>query len=379
MEDGEDSWLLRLMDGVFVWWRELTQSERERFGLLHVLCSHGDPDGARENCEDEGEQSGTESAAKGSQARQRAGRAQVRERFRCERRERRLRCVALIDHWIDNIRRDVGVSAPYVFVILSVVSVSAAELEWACVNSVRNKRLGLFGEKGMQMATGNDDSFPRLLQRFLTLRMLLLDSVAVIAEFASACAQRVLQSVEVAAETVSALSRTERMDDWMPAALQAADPVPQSLWEATMFLLLGKKPLEMMYRRSEVPHLAGFYGMMYTFCDTNYTRKGDFGFQFNFVDLADMLRHSRQTLSRDTEVLFAHQAQTALTTLQTRVADNMMTLLENEEKLLRGEACAAMEEVDQEDLEECAQLLRRYRVMQLANTTVSCEMSSCVM
>lgn len=146
-----------------------------------------------------------------------------------------------------------------------------------------------------------------------------------------------------------------------------------------MFLLLGKKPLEMMYRRSEVPHLAGFYGMMYTFCDTNYTRKGDFGFQFNFVDLADMLRHSRQTLSRDTEVLFAHQAQTALTTLQTRVADNMMTLLENEEKLLRGEACAAMEEVDQEDLEECAQLLRRYRVMQLANTTVSCEMSSCVM
>ena len=294
----------------------------------------------------------------------------------------------LIDHWVDNIRRDVGVSAPYVFVILSIVSVSAAELEWACVNSVRNKRLGLFGEKGMQMATGNDDSFPRLLQRFLTLRILLLESYPVIAEFASACAQRVLQSAEVNtntlftgvdANTLSALSKTERMDDWMPVVWQTADAVARPVWEMTLFQLIGTKPLEMLYRRSEVPHIAGFYGMMYTFCDTNYTRKGDFGFQFNFVDLADMLRHSRQTLSRDTEVLFAHQAQTALTALQTRVADNMMTLLENEEKLLRGETCSAMEGVDQEDLEECARLLRRYRVMQLANTAVSWERRSCVM
>ena len=267
--------------------------------------------------------------------------------------------MTLIDHWVDNIRRDVGVSAPYVFVILSVVSVSAAELEWACVNSVRNKRLGLFGEKGMQMATGNDDSFPRLLQRFLTLRMLLLDSYPVIAEFASVCAQKALQSVEVNAETASALLRAEREDDWMSIAWQAPEAVAQSVWKAILFQLIGRK------------HLASFYGMMYTFCDTNYTRKGDFGFQFNFVDLADMLRHSRQTISRDTEVLFVHQAQTALTALQTRVADNMMMLLENEEKLLRGETCAVMEDVDQSDLQECARLLRRYKVMQIANATVS--------
>lgn len=279
--------------------------------------------------------------------------------------------MTLIDHWVDNIRRDVGVSAPYVFVILSVVSVSAAELEWACVNSVRNKRLGLFGEKGMQMATGNDDSFPRLLQRFLTLRMLLLDSYPVIAEFASVSSQKALQSVEVNAETASALLRAEREDDWMSIAWQAPEAVAQSVWKAILFQLIGRKPLEMIYRWSEVPHLASFYGMMYTFCDTNYTRKGDFGFQFNFVDLADMLRHSRQTISRDTEVLFVHQAQTALTALQTRVADNMMMLLENEEKLLRGEMCAVMEDVDQSDLQECARLLRRYKVMQIANATVS--------
>ena len=272
---------------------------------------------------------------------------------------------------MDNIRRDVGVSAPYVFVILSVVSVSAAELEWACVNSVRNKRLGLFGEKGMQMATGNDDSFPRLLQRFLTLRMLLLDSYPVIAEFASVSSQKALQSVEVNAETASALLRAEREDDWMSIAWQAPEAVAQSVWKAILFQLIGRKPLEMIYRWSEVPHLASFYGMMYTFCDTNYTRKGDFGFQFNFVDLADMLRHSRQTISRYTEVLFVHQAQTALTALQTRVADNMMMLLENEEKLLRGETCAVMEDVDQSDLQECARLLRRYKVMQIANATVS--------
>ena len=193
--------------------------------------------------------------------------------------------MTLIDHWVDNIRRDVGVSAPYVFVILSVVSVSAAELEWACVNSVRNKRLGLFGEKGMQMATGNDDSFPRLLQRFLTLRMLLLDSYPVIAEFASVSSQKALQSVEVNAETASALLRAEREDDWMSIAWQAPEAVAQSVWEAILFQLIGRKPLEMIYRWSEVPHLASFYGMMYTFCDTNYTRKGDFGFQFNFVDI----------------------------------------------------------------------------------------------
>lgn len=66
-----------------------------------------------------------------------------------------------------------------------------------------------------------------------------------------------------------------------------------------------------------------------------------------------------------------HQAQTALTALQTRVADNMMMLLENEEKLLRGETCAVMEDVDQSDLQECARLLRRYKVMQIANATVS--------
>ena len=48
-----------------------------------------------------------------------------------------------------------------------------------------------------------------------------------------------------------------------------------------------------------------------------------------------------------------------------------MMLLENEEKLLRGETCAVMEDVDQSDLQECARLLRRYKVMQIANATVS--------
>lgn len=285
---------------------------------------------------------------------------------------RRHRCIELISHWVDNIHRDAGIIAPYLFVILSIVSVALEELEWACVNSVRNKRQ-LFivtSEKYMQMATSHDDSFPLLLQVFLTLRSLLLNNIPSITEFASSYMIHLRSILQDSSETLlQRMTEATVIDDWMRAVVQMpVNPDSSNLvslvWRWCLLQKLSSEPEAFLYERTEIPHLATFYQMMYAFCNDNYTLQGEFGYQFNFLDLIDMLTHSHQTLPRGIDMIFAQHTEQIISALQMRIMDGVKVIMRNEERLLYGERVDVWDDVDREELNAAVLLLQRYRAIQ---------------
>ena len=290
-------------------------------------------------------------------------------------RERRQLCIDRLHHWIENIHRDPGVIAPYLFVILSVLSLSMAELEWACVNSIRRRRqfLHLSGEKYMQMATSKDDSFPRLLEEFLSLRDLLFNHIDVITTYCKTYLSPLQARIQAIGHDSSASKLIQQLfgeesdeNDWMRVAVQLKAlpeyaPLPNLLWSYCLIHQGGTTPEVLLYRRSEIPHLAEFYPLMFAFCAENYTRKGNFDFQFLFLDLIDMICHSRQVASSKTRSLFATHRQLILDHVQTHTMNNVAVLFANQQCALGGERCDVWDRVDREELERCARMLQRYR------------------
>lgn len=284
---------------------------------------------------------------------------------------RRQRCIELINHWIENIRRDAGITAPYLFVILSILSIALTELEWACVNSVRNKRQ-LFivtNERYMQMATSHDDSFPLLLQVVLSLRSLLLINIPSVTEFASSYGESLQSYLQHSSNPIAQrMAKATLVDDWMRAVVQIPLNANTSLlinrmWLFCLLRTVSTQPEVFVYARTEIPHLAAFYQMMYSFCNENYTLRGEFGYQFNFLDLIDMLVHSQQTLPRGIDVLFIQHSEQVISALQKRIMDAVKMILKNQELLLSGEQCDRWENIDQEVLHDAIALLQRYSVV----------------
>ena len=104
--------------------------------------------------------------------------------------------------------------------------------------------------------------------------------------------------------------------------------------------------------------------MMYSFCNENYTLRGEFGYQFNFLDLIDMSTHSQQTLPRGADAVLAQHTEQVLSALQIRVMDEVKSIMKNEEQLLSGKLCDVWESIDREALNSAIVLLQRYRVVQ---------------
>ena len=274
--------------------------------------------------------------------------------------------------WIENVHRDAGITAPYLFVILSILSIALAELEWACVNSVRNKRQ-LFivtNEKYMQMATSHDDSFPLLLQVVLTLRSLLLNNIPSVTEFVQSYEMSLQSILQHSADPVAQrMAEATLVDDWMRAAVQIplnpdSSILVNQMWLFCLLRNVSTQPEAFVYQRTEIPHLAAFYQMMYSFCNENYTLRGEFGYQFNFLDLIDMLTHSQQTLPRGADAVLAQHTEQVLSALQIRVMDEVKSIMKNEEQLLSGKLCDVWESIDREALNSAIVLLQRYRVVQ---------------
>lgn len=291
-------------------------------------------------------------------------------------RERRQRCIDCLHHWAENIHRDPGVLAPYLFVIFSVLSISLAELEWACINSIRRRRqfLHLSGEKYLQMATSKDDSFPRLLEEFLALRSLLFENLPVITAYYQTYLTPLQSRIQSICSTNSAMQNAILPlfgevcleNDWMRtiAQLEPSSCTPSLanlLWCYCQVRQSLTTPEAVLYARSEIPHIASFYPLMFTFCAENYTRRGNFDFQFHFLDLIDMLRHSRQVIPRQTEMQFVEHRKQILEHLRSHTMEKIAILLANHQRVLRGEQCPLWEGVDGEDLVRCALMFQRYR------------------
>ena len=115
-----------------------------------------------------------------------------------------------MEHWIDNVSRDGGIVAPYILVVLSVLSVALSELEWICVNCVKTKRqLLVLTERVCEMATREDDSFPILLKDVLQLRQMLLQHVPLVEQYLTSVRDLLKKQITVLPQLVASSSLEE--------------------------------------------------------------------------------------------------------------------------------------------------------------------------
>ena len=225
----------------------------------------------------------------------------------------------------------------------------------------------------MQMATSKDDSFPRLLEEFLSLRALLFDHIDVVTTYCTTYLSPLQARIQAIGHDSNASKMIQQLfgevcdeNDWMRVVVQLKNlpeyaPLPNLLWSYCLIRQGGSTPECLLYRRSEISHLAEFYPLMFAFCAENYTRKGNFDFQFLFLDLIDMISHSRQVISSKTRSLFETHRQLILGHLQTHTMNNIAAFFSNQRYALGGERCDVWNGVDKEELSKCAMMLQRYR------------------
>ena len=269
--------------------------------------------------------------------------------------------IELVEHWIDNIARDTGIVGPYIFVILSILSTALYELEWSCVNSVRTKRQ-LFGssERVCEMATRDDDTFPVLLKSVLQLRRLLLQYAPLIEQHLVGVRDLLKREITMLPQ----LAQAERIDedDWIRVLFRLQDQSLQTQRRALhlCYLLTACSDVpRWLTDRSEIRCMGSLYQLLRSFCEKFYYRTNqDYSYIFLFIDLADMVEHSRFCPEQFT---YYQDAYNTIQDLVDRVVEIQQVLWNNGH---------SWEGVDREELEQYAVLLTRYRHIELREDVI---------
>ena len=269
--------------------------------------------------------------------------------------------IELVEHWIDNIARDAGIVAPYIFVILSILSTALFELEWSCVNSVRTKRQ-LFGssEHVCEMATRDDDTFPVLLKSVLELRRLLLQYAPLIEQHLVGIRDLLKQELTVLPQ----LAKAEKIekDDWIRVQFRLKDQALQTQRRAMYLCHLLTACSDVprwLTDRSEIRCMGSLYNLLRSFCEKFYYRTNqDFSYIFLFIDLADMVEHSHFSPPNST---YYQDAYNTIQDLVERIVEIQEVLWNNGH---------SWEGVDREELEQYAFLLTRYHRIELKEDVI---------
>ena len=265
-----------------------------------------------------------------------------------------------MEHWIDNVSRDGGIVAPYILVVLSVLSVALSELEWICVNCVKTKRqLLVLTERVCEMATREDDSFPILLKDVLQLRQMLLQHVPLVEQYLTSVRDLLKKQITVLPQLVASSSLEE--DDRIRAIahLSGESSQVQDQVQLYCYLQLACSNLpRWLTDRTEIRCIGSYYNLLRSFCNKYYYQTGqDYTYLFLFIDLADMIEHSVSPLPGS----YYDDTLEVIQDLVSRVANIQKMIWESQRE---------WEEVDRSELDLYATLLVRYHRIELKDGVI---------
>lgn len=229
------------------------------------------------------------------------------------------------------------------------------------MNSVRTKRQ-LFGssERVCEMATRDDDSFPVLLKSVLELRRLLLLHAPLIEQHLVGVRDLLKKEITILPQLTNAEKIDE--DDWIRVLFRLKDQSLQTQRRALYlcYLLTACSDIpRWLTDRSEIRCMGSLYKLLRSFCEKFYYRTNqDFSYIFLFIDLADMIEHSRFCPEHTT---YYQDAYNTIQDLVDRVTEIQQVLWNNGQ---------SWEGVDREELGQYAALLARYHRIELKEDVI---------